>query len=128
MITSSEELTDRKRQTWNGQFLCSVAFLVSLVAKLCLTLFATPKEPTRLLCPWDFPGKNAGVGRHFLLQGVFLTQGSNLCLLHCRLKNGVISPFQHGTGSFQLYKWMQRKWHRNGDVEAEIFFIYSFSS
>ena len=23
----------------------------------------------RLLCPWDFPGKNTGVGCHFLLQG-----------------------------------------------------------
>ena len=30
--------------------------------------------PTRLLCPCDFPGKNTGVGHHFLLQGIFLTQ------------------------------------------------------
>ena len=28
-------------------------------------------QPTRLLCPWDFPGKNTGVGWHFLLQGIF---------------------------------------------------------
>ena len=44
-------------------------------------------EPTRLLCPWDFPGKNTGVGCHGLLQGIFATQGSNLNLLqflHCR--------------------------------------------
>ena len=34
-----------------------------------------------LLCPWDFPGKNTGVGCHFLLQGIFLTQGSKLHLL-----------------------------------------------
>ena len=40
--------------------------------------------PTRLLCPWDFLGKNTGVGCHFLLQEIFLTQGSNLGLLHCR--------------------------------------------
>ena len=33
--------------------------------------------PTRLLCPWGFPGKNTGVGCHFLLKGIFLTQGSN---------------------------------------------------
>ena len=39
--------------------------------------------PARLLCPWDFPSKNTGVGCHFLLQGIFLTQGSNLP--HCRL-------------------------------------------
>ena len=32
---------------------------------------------TRLLCPWDFPGKTTGVGCHFLLWGIFLTQGSN---------------------------------------------------
>ena len=30
---------------------------------------------------WDSPGKNTGVGCHFLLQGIFLTQGSNWCLL-----------------------------------------------
>ena len=30
-----------------------------------------------LLCPWSFPGKNAGVGCHFLLQGIYLTQGLN---------------------------------------------------
>ena len=41
-------------------------------------------QPTRLLCTWDFPGKNTGVGSHFLLQGIFLTQGSNLGLLHFR--------------------------------------------
>ena len=36
----------------------------------------------QLLCPWNFPGKNPAVGCHFLLQGIFLTQGLNLCLLH----------------------------------------------
>ena len=35
-------------------------------------------------CPWDFPGKNTGVGCHSLLQGIFLTQGSNPCFLNCR--------------------------------------------
>ena len=40
--------------------------------------------PTRLLRPWDSPGKNTGVGCHFLLQGIFPTQGSNPGLPHCR--------------------------------------------
>ena len=31
--------------------------------------------PARLLYPWDFPGKNTGVGYYFLLQGIFPTQG-----------------------------------------------------
>ena len=38
--------------------------------------------PARLLCPWNSPGKNTGVGCHSLLQGIFPTQGSNpgLCI------------------------------------------------
>ena len=32
---------------------------------------------TRLLCPWEFLGRSTRVGCHFLLQGIFLTQGSN---------------------------------------------------
>ena len=34
--------------------------------------------------PPDFPGNNTGMGCHFLLQGIFSTQGLNPCLLHCR--------------------------------------------
>ena len=41
-------------------------------------------QPPVFLCPWDFPGKNTGVGSHSLLQGIFLTQGLNLSLRHCR--------------------------------------------
>ena len=32
-------------------------------------------QPARLLCPWDSPGKNTGVGCHTLLQEIFMTQG-----------------------------------------------------
>ena len=41
-------------------------------------------EPTRLLCPWDSPGKNTAVGNHSLLQAIFPTQEPNLGLLHSR--------------------------------------------
>ena len=40
--------------------------------------------PTRLLSPWNSPGKNTGVGCHLLLQGNFPTQGSNPGLLYYR--------------------------------------------
>ena len=39
-----------------------------LVGQSCPTLRPHGLEPTRLLCPWDSPGKNTGVGCHFLLQ------------------------------------------------------------
>ena len=41
-------------------------------------------QAARLLCPWDFPGKNSGVSCHFLRQGILPTQGVNPRLLHCR--------------------------------------------
>ena len=41
-------------------------------------------QTTRLLCLWNSPGKNTGVGCLSLLQGIFPTQGSNLGLPHCR--------------------------------------------
>ena len=41
-------------------------------------------QPTRLFRPWDSPGKNTGVGCHFLLQGIFPTQGVNPGFPHCR--------------------------------------------
>ena len=50
----------------------------SEVAQSCLTLCdpldcSLPGFP----CPWDFPGKSTGVGCRFLLQGIFLTEGSD---------------------------------------------------
>ena len=36
---------------------------------VCAQSYLTLCDPTRLLYPWDFPGKNTGVGCHFLLQG-----------------------------------------------------------
>ena len=41
-------------------------------------------QPAWLLCPWNSPGKNIGMGSHSFLQGIFPTQGSNQGHLHCR--------------------------------------------
>ena len=54
-------------------------------------LFATPWT-VRPLGSSDFPGKTTGVGYHFLLQGIFLTQGSNSHLLH---RQGGSLPLSH---------------------------------
>ena len=50
-----------------------------LVTQSCPTLFYPMDcSPSRLLCPQSSSGKNTGMGCHFLLQGIFSTQGSNL--------------------------------------------------
>ena len=41
-------------------------------------------QPSRLQCPCNPPGKNTGVGKHSLLQRIFLTRGLDPGLLHCR--------------------------------------------
>ena len=55
-----------------------------LLSYVLLSLTAWTVAPTSLLCPWNSPGKNTGVGIHSFLQGIFLTQGSNPGFLHCR--------------------------------------------
>ena len=52
-------------------------------------------QPTRLLCPWDSPGKNTGVGCHFLLQGIFPTKGLNLYPMHLLHRQADSLPLSH---------------------------------
>ena len=64
---------------------CSTSLIIQFSRSvMSSSLWPHGLEPSRLLCPWDFPGKNTGMGGHFLLQGIFPTQGSNLHLLHIR--------------------------------------------
>ena len=62
-------------EEWEEVHACQVASVVSA------SLQPHGLQPFRLLCPWDSPGKNTGMGCHALLQGIFLTQELNLCLL-----------------------------------------------
>ena len=62
---------------------------------------------TRLLCPWNFPGKNTTVSCHFLLQGIFPTQGSNLLwLLHWQVDS---LPLSHLETYWGRWKWKKVK-------------------
>ena len=72
----------------------SIAFVVVVIVESlsCVRLlWPHGQQPTRLLCPWDFPGKNTGAGYHFLLQGIFLTQGSNSSFMHCQADSLLLS-------------------------------------
>ena len=68
-------------------------FIVCLVAQLCPTLC----DPMDCSSPGsslhgDSPGKNTGGGCHFLLQGIFLTQGLDPCLLHWQAESLPLAP------------------------------------
>ena len=61
------------------------AWMSAKSLQLCPTLCKPfGLEPTRLLCSWDSPGKNTGVGCHFLLQGKS-SQSRDLTHISCCL-------------------------------------------
>ena len=97
-----------KGSLWNSlyskQACCCSPCCGCLVAKSCPTLlWPHVLWPTRLLCAWDFPGKNTGVVCHFLLQGIFPTQRLNpspaALALTGRLFTTEGSPWPSGGGS-----------------------------
>ena len=99
--------TKKKKKAQKSPSLCSLARSTKV---LIVWLFVTPWTVAhRLLCPWDFPGKNTGVGCHFLLQGIFPTQRSNLCLLRCR--QIFYHPSHQGSAEFFLPFAPRLSWH-----------------
>ena len=70
-----------KPLVWSSARTTSVNHLdlyVWLSAKSLLCLWPHGLSPARLLCPWDSPGKNTGVGCHALLLGIFPAKGHTL--------------------------------------------------
>ena len=87
----------------------TIVYAVQLLSDV--QLFVTPwTVAPRLLCPWDFPGKNTGVGCHALVQGIFLTQGSNprvsptlagrFFTTQCHLNKHWVSNWKHKDTTF----------------------------
>ena len=77
---------------------------VCSVAQSCPTLW-NPMDysPRRLLYPWNFSGKNTGVGCYFLLRGIFKTQESNLSLLHLLHWQAESLPLRHLGSHTQIH-------------------------
>ena len=102
-------------------FVNCLSTLCVLVAQSCPTL-CNPMDcsPARLLCPWNSPTKNTGVGCHSLLQGLFPTRGLNLGLLHCRQILYHLS-YQGGPNTIQ-YK--NKSWKKKSDVLITLFAPY----
>ena len=68
-----------KGKTWPANFLDSCMLSCFSRVWFFVTLWTTACQAP---LPWNSPGKNTGLGCHFLLQGIFLIQGSNPYFLH----------------------------------------------
>ena len=91
---------------WVNDLICKLSLLFS---SSVVSDFLLPHglQFARLLCPWDFPGKNTELRYYFLLQGTFLTQGSNPTLL---LAGRFFTIKPPGKPSLSLYKTAIKQW------------------
>ena len=132
-----------REQTWvsciAGGFLTTVppgklfdvcACMCAKLLQSCLTLWLHGLWPTRFLGLWDSTGKNTGVGCYALFQGIFLTQGLNLHLLHWQV--GSLPLVQPGTPIWCMYvcvcihthtqKRLGLVFHRNFGLPLDLLF------
>ena len=80
-------------------------------------LFSTPWTVAyQAVHPWNFPGKNTGVGCHFLLQEIFPTQGLNPGLPHCRQTLYCLSHQGSPKSRYQ-------RWRPPGHLESHAFLV-----
>ena len=102
-----------------------MGFVVCVCVSVCgcfsLSVVSDSLWSHGLLCSWNSPGKNTGVGSHSLLQGTFLTHGSNPDLSHRRQilyylshqgspKNTGVGSHSHLQGSSRHRDWTQVSW------------------
>ena len=88
-----------------GSHCCSVFLPKRVLFVVAVVQSLGHVQPARLLCPWGFPGKNTGVGCHFLLQVIFPTQGSNPHLLHWQVNSLPLSHLGNPQSSVSPPKW-----------------------
>ena len=91
----------RTTSAFGFQSLVSEVEVEVFFAQLCPPL-CDPMDCS--LCPWDSLGKNTGVCSHAFLQGIFQTQGSDLCLLYLLHGREASYPLSH-VGS--LINWVK---------------------
>ena len=80
-VRMEREFKVNLKKIFYGVCMCVCMLSHSVVSQSVTLWIAAHQTP---LCLWNFSGINTGVGFHFLLQGIFSTQGLNPGLLHCR--------------------------------------------
>ena len=91
VLCGAQEWRKGKRTSWKRRTSNNACFVHKHAQSLQSYLMIC--DPTDR--PWDSPGKNTGAGCGALLQGIFLTQGSNLsllCLLHWQVGDLLLAP------------------------------------
>ena len=105
-----QRLVWRIQRTEGSEESCTRAQVASVTSD---SLQPCGLQLTRLLWPWDSLGKNTGLGYHDLLQGIFMTRGSNqslMRLLHWQAGSSPLAP--PGKQAWTAYIEESSKWKR----------------
>ena len=102
------------------QTLISTAAAAAVASIVSDSVRPQRRQPTRLTLPWDSPGKNTGLGCHFLLQCAKAISGSEVaqsCLtlsdsMDCSLPGSSI----HGIFQARVLEWDEKKFHERGAI------------
>ena len=91
-------------ERWN-RYRCCCCLVASVVSD---PVQPHRQQPTMLLCPWDSPGKNTGVGCHFLLQCMRVkSEVTQLCLtLHDSMGCSLSGSSVHGIFQARVLEWV----------------------
>ena len=91
------------------QFLIPLINYAAKSLQSCPTLRPHRRQPTRLSCPWDSPGKNTGVGCHFLLQSMKVKSESEVAqscpTLHNPIDCSLPGSSVHGIFQARVLEW-----------------------
>ena len=91
-------------------YLLTAAAAAAKLLQSCLTVRPHRRQPTRLPRPWDSPGKNTGVGCHFLLQCMKLKSESEVAQLCPTLSDpmdcSLPDPYIHGIFQARVLEWV----------------------
>ena len=77
---------------------------------VCVCVLSHVWNPAKFPCPWNVSSKITGVGCHFFLLGIFLTQGSNLpllCLLHWQVDSLPLVPPELTSSTWWGFQYLQ---------------------
>ena len=99
-----------RQEYWSGVHAAAPAAAAAAKSlQSCPTLRPQRRQPTRLPCPWDSPGKNTGVGCHFLLQCMKVKSEREVaqsCLILSDPMDCSLSGFSaHGIFQARVLEW-----------------------
>ena len=106
---------------------CSTLLVIAAAAAKSLQSCLTLCDPTRLSRPWDSPGKNTGVGCHFLLQCMKVKSESEVAQLCPTLSDPMDCSFP-GSSFHRIFQAGVLEWGCYRDTQIKTTMRYHFTS